>query len=62
MDSDVSETRDIETLHLGELLYNVEFGTKILITKLEKYIIKYVDTKLSVLFNQVCINEKLLPK
>ena len=62
MGSDVSGTRRVKTLNLGELLYSVEFGTKILITKLEKYIIKYVDTKLSVLFNQVCINEKLLPK
>ena len=30
MDSDVSETRRVETLSLGELLYSVEFRIKIL--------------------------------
>ena len=35
----------VETLNLGELLYSVEFVTKILIRKLEKLI------KFSVLFN-----------
>ena len=62
MDSNVSETRGIETLNLGKLLYSVEFRTKILITKLEKFIKKFVDIKLSVLPNQACSYEKLLPK
>ena len=62
MDSDLSETRRVETLNLGELLYSVEIGTRILIRKLEKLIKKCVNLKFNVLFNQVCINEKLLPK
>ena len=62
MDSELSETRRVETLNLGELLYSVEIGTRILIRKLEKLIKKCVNLKFNVLFNQVCINEKLLPK
>ena len=34
----------------------------ILIRKLEKLIKKCVNIKFNVSFNQVCINEKLLPK
>ena len=62
MGSDVSGTRRVKTLNLGELLYSVEFGTKILIRKLEKLIKKCVNIKFNVLFNQVCITEKLLQK
>ena len=62
MDSELSETRRVETLNLGELLYSVEIGTRILIRKLEKLIKKCVNLKFNLLFNQVCINEKLLPK
>ena len=62
MDSEISETCRVETLNLGELLYCVELGTKILIRKLEKCIKKCLNIKFNVLFNQVCINEKLLPK
>ena len=59
MVSDLSEKRRVETSNLGELLYSVEFGTKILIRKLEKLIKKCVNIKFNVLFNQVCINEKI---
>ena len=55
MDSELSETRRVETLNLGELLYSVEIGTRILIRKLEKLIKKCVNLKFNVLFNQVCI-------
>ena len=55
MDSDFSETRRVETLNLGELLYSVQFRTRILIRKLKKLIKKCVNIKFNVLFNQVCI-------
>ena len=45
----------VETLSLGELLYSVEFGTKILIRKLEKLIRKWANIKLTVSLNQVCM-------
>ena len=56
-----SETRRVETLNLGEPLYSVEFEIKNLIRKLEKLIRNFVNINLRALFNQVCINEKLLP-
>ena len=62
MDSELFETRRVETFNLGELLYSFEIGTRILIRKLEKLIKNCVNLKFNVLFNQVCINEKLLPK
>ena len=37
----------VETFSLGELLYSVEFGTKILTRKSEKLIKKCVNIKLS---------------
>ena len=55
MDSELSETRRVETLNLGELLYSVEIGTRILIRKLEKLIKNCVNLKFNELFNQVCI-------
>ena len=47
MDSELSETRRVETLNLGELLYSVEIGTRILIRKLEKLIKKCVNLNLT---------------
>ena len=50
----------LETLNLDEVLYNVEYGTRIQIRKLEKLIKKYMNNKFIVLFNQVFISKKLL--
>ena len=58
LEYDVTEIRHVETLNLGELLYRVENGTKILIRKLENLIKKCVNMKLGALFNQVYINKK----
>ena len=39
----------METLNVGELLYSIEFGAKILIRKLEKFIENCVNINVNVL-------------
>ena len=57
----VSETRRLSSLNLGELLNLIESGTRNLVRELEKKKKKLISSKYGVIFNNMCLNEKLLP-
>ena len=51
-------TRD----NFGKFSHQFQYETKTLITKLEKILNELYRQNLSLLFNETCLNERLLPK
>ena len=51
----------MSTQNLGQLLFPLQPGTKKLVRQFEKCTFKIIKQKCSLIFNQTCINEHILP-
>jgi len=49
-------------MNLGELIYNLDYNNKKLIRKIENLNKKLNNINNSIVFNELCIKEELLPK
>ena len=56
------ENAETRRSNLGQLLFNMDCESRLIVRKVEKLNKKLVANSSGVLFNQVCIDEGLLPK
>ena len=55
------EGSEISVNNFGKFIYRLQSKTKTLVRKLERILIKLYRQNMSLLFNQTCLNEGLLP-
>ena len=53
--------KNMEYLNFGKFIHQFQPETKTLIRKLERILTKLYRQNVSLLFNQTCLNERLLP-